>query len=43
LDQALECFYQSLDQYTLGEVVQYGILPSSTNSNIDFLQLVQKA
>ena len=43
LDQALESFYQSLDQYTLGEVVQHGILPSSTRSDITFLELVQKA
>lgn len=43
LDQALECFYQSLDQYTLGEVLEHGILPSSTRSNIDFLQLTPKA
>ena len=43
LDQALECFYQSLDQYTLDGVLQHSILPSSPSSNIDFLQLTQKA
>lgn len=43
LDQALESFYQSLDRYTLGEVLQHGILPSSQSSHIDFLQLTQKA
>lgn len=43
LDQALEFFYQSLDQYTLDEVLQHSILPSSPSSNIDFLQLIQKA
>lgn len=43
LDQALESFYQSLDRYTLGEVLQHGILPSSRSSHIDFLQLTQKA
>lgn len=43
LDQALECFYQSLDQYTLDEVLQHSILPSSPSSNIGFLQLIQKA
>ncbi|MHA3983958.1 RrF2 family transcriptional regulator [Acinetobacter venetianus] len=43
LDQALESFYQSLDRYTLGEVLQHGILPSSQGSHIDFLQLTQKA
>lgn len=43
LDQALENFYQSLDQYTLGEVLQHSILPSSSRSKIEFLQLTQKA
>lgn len=43
LDQALESFYQSLNQYTLGEVIQHGILPSSKHSNIEFLELIQKA
>ncbi|ENU28909.1 hypothetical protein F991_03033 [Acinetobacter sp. CIP-A165] len=43
LDQALESFYQSLDQYTVGEVLQHSILPSSQHSNIDFLQLLPKA
>ncbi|MFK4051237.1 RrF2 family transcriptional regulator [Acinetobacter venetianus] len=43
LDQALESFYQSLDRYTLSEVLQHGILPSSQSSHIDFLQLTQKA
>ncbi|WP_038346102.1 RrF2 family transcriptional regulator [Acinetobacter sp. A47] len=43
LDQALECFYQSLDQYTLGEVVQHGIVPSSAHSDISFLELLHKA
>lgn len=43
LDQALESFYQSLDRYTLGEVLQHGILPSPQSSHIDFLQLTQKA
>jgi Rrf2 family nitric oxide-sensitive transcriptional repressor len=43
LDQALDAFYQSLDQYTLDDVLQQSILPSSANSNIAFLQLIQKA
>ena len=43
LDQAVVEFYQSLDRYTLEDVLQHSILPSSTPSNIEFLQLVQKA
>ncbi|ENX08981.1 Rrf2 family transcriptional regulator [Acinetobacter courvalinii] len=43
LDQALESFYQSLNQYTLGEVVQHGIVPSPIHSEINFLELSQKA
>lgn len=38
LDQALESFYQSLDQYTLGEVLQKPRSASNT-SPIDFLQI----
>lgn len=38
LDQALQSFYQSLDQYTLGEVLQQS-KPSSDLSPIAFLQL----
>ena len=43
LDQAMSQFYQSLDQYTLDEVLQQSIQPSSAQSNINFLQLIQKA
>lgn len=38
LDQALESFYQSLDQYTLGEVLQQP-KSASDHSPIAFLQL----
>ncbi|MFH4333847.1 transcriptional regulator, partial [Acinetobacter baumannii] len=38
LDQALESFYQSLDQHTLGEVLQQPKTASDT-SPISFLQI----
>ena len=38
LDQALESFYQSLDQYTLGEVLQQS-KSAPANSPIAFLQI----
>ena len=43
LDHALECFYQSLDQYTLNDVLKNSIIPSSSHSDINFLELIQKA
>ena len=43
LDQAVDRFYQSLDQYTLEDVLHNSINPSSSLSNIDFVHLATKA
>ena len=42
LDHALDRFYESLDQYTLEEVLENNIIPSTQQSNIDFLHVSQK-